>query len=106
VESLLLPCVVKPGAAFLAAFSCSPSLLTGAADAAPAEAAIVAGINAIASLFLDTSFSFLLLGTVPTNKMMGEAAAPTHGGRTLRSVGAAWEPPRGEVRERPLSEDG
>jgi hypothetical protein len=64
VVSLLLPSVVKPGAAFLPAFPPSAPPSPGAADAAPALANIAAGIAAtastIAKLFLRTSFSFRL----------------------------------------------
>ncbi len=92
--SLLLPSVVKPGSAFLPTFPPSP----GAADAAPAEAAIAAGTNAaastIANLFLRTSFSFLPVVNVALpyahDDGRGGARVPPTGMEHFGGVGAAW----------------
>jgi len=92
----LLPCVVKPDTAPLAALSPSPSLSPEAADAAPAEAAIVVGINAtagtIAGFFLGTPFSFRL-GSDMTHAHddgRGGARVPPTDVEHFAGVGAAW----------------
>jgi len=102
---------VNPGAAFLAASSPPRSLPPGAADAAPAEAAIVAGTNAtastIASFFLGTSCAFLLGSyTMPYAHDDGPGGVrfpPTQVER-FAGVGAAWEPGRANFREPPKAE--
>jgi hypothetical protein len=98
VVSLLLPSVVKPGAAPLVAFPPSALPPPGAADAAPAEANIAAGTNAtastIANLFLRTSFSFLLVVNVALSYADddgrgGVRFTPT-GVEHFGGVGPAW----------------